>query len=260
MNIVVCIKQVPDTTKVKTDQKTGRLIRKGVLSTINPFDMYALEEALVIKEKYGVKITVLSMGPPQAKHCLEFALSMGCDEAYLVSDRKFAGADTLATSYTIGCAIKKIKNFDLVLCGLKTIDGDTGQVGAGIAEFLKIPVIYYVDRIKKINQDRVIVRRELDDRTQTISSKLPCVISVLKGQNIPRMPSMKTMIESRNKKIKILTSEKLETDPDRIGLEGSPTNVLRVFEPGKKAHGKIIRKCPEELAEKLCGCLKKRSK
>ena len=255
MNIIVCIKQVPDTEEVKTDPKTGNLIRDGIQATINPFDMYAIEEAVRLKECRNAKVIALSMGPPTSEHSLRYSMALGADEAVLLSDRAFAGADTLATSYSISRAIKKLGEYSVIFTGTKTTDGDTGQVGAGIAEFLGIPVVYYVTRIRKCTPDRLVVERLLEDRIQVLRVKTPCVLSVVKGLNIPRLPTMADKIEADKKEVRILSAKDVGAEKSRIGLEGSPTKVLRIFAPEKRKRGKIIREDAQLAAKKLADYL-----
>jgi electron transfer flavoprotein beta subunit len=236
MKIAVCIKQVPDTEEVKTDPKTGTLIRDGLASTINPFDMYAIEAAVALKEASSGEVSVFTMGPPAAEHSLRYALALGCDNAVLLSDRAFAGADTLATSYSLATGLKKSGQYDIIFAGTKTTDGDTGQVGAGIAEFLNIPVVYYVTKILEYKTGRIKVERLLEDRVQVLSVKTPCVLSVVKGMNRPRLPTMKEKIESEKKPLTVLTSKDIGAEADKIGLSGSPTKVVKVFTPEKRGY------------------------
>ncbi len=251
MKIIVCIKQVPDTEDVKTDPKTGNLIRDGVQATINPFDMYAIEEAVRLKECRGGNVMALTMGPPTSEHSLKYSMALGADEAVLLSDRAFAGADTLATSYSLSKAIEKIGKYDVIFCGTKTTDGDTGQVGAGIAEFLGIPVIYYVTGIRKCTTDRLLVERLMEDRIQIIRVKTPCVLSVVKGINRPRLPSMGEKIEADKKEVTILDAKAVGAKKEYIGLDGSPTKVLKVFAPPKRDRGEILLGDPKKAVKRL---------
>ncbi|MBI4188247.1 MAG: electron transfer flavoprotein subunit beta/FixA family protein, partial [Chloroflexi bacterium] len=198
MNIIVCLKQVPGTTKVNIDPQTNTLVRQGIKNIVNPFDTYALEEGVRIKEKHGGKVSAISMGPPQAEEMLREAISTGADEAILLSDRAFAGADTLATSYTLSRAIVKIKEYDLVICGRQTIDGDTGQVGPELAEMLGIPFIAYVSKVEEINNGRIRVQRLVEDGHEIIESTLPAVITVVKEINTPRLPSLRGMAKAKS--------------------------------------------------------------
>ena len=180
MNIIVCIKQVPDTTKVKIDPETNTLVREGVESIINPFDIYALEEAIRLKEKIGGNVTVLTMGPPQAAEVLREAIAMGADDVYLLSDKAFAGADTLATSYTLSKGIEKVGQFDLIICGKQTMDGDTAQVGSEIAQKLGIPVVTYVSKIEDIENGQIKLKRMVEDGYEVIETETPLLMTVIK--------------------------------------------------------------------------------
>ena len=200
MNIIVCIKQVPNTTDVKIDPVTNTLIRDGVESVINPFDAYAIEEAVRLKERFGGKVTVVTMGPPQADAALREAISLGCDEGILVSDRKFAGSDTWATSYTLSCAIKKIGAFDIILCGKQASDGDTAQVGPGISTHLDIPQVTYVKKIEEIKDNKARVERMTEEGFDIVETPVPCLFTVVKEINTPRLPSLKGMMRAKSQR------------------------------------------------------------
>jgi electron transfer flavoprotein alpha/beta subunit len=260
MHAIVCIKQVPDTTEVKVNPETGTLIREGVPSIINPFDTYAIEEALLLREKFGGRVTVVSMGPPQAEDALREAIATGADEAILLSDRAFAGADTLATAYTLAEAIQRIGDYDLVICGRQAIDGDTGQVGPGIANRLGIPQLTYVSRIRQVDfENRTIaVERLVEEGCEVVVSTLPAVITVNKDINQPRYPDFGGVIRSRGVEIPLWDACALAgADPSQCGLEGSPTKVVRVFTPPpRQEEAEIIEADTVEeaaalLAEKL---------
>ncbi len=251
MNFIVCIKQVPGTTEVKIDPKTNTLIREGVESIVNPFDSYAIEEALRLKERMGGKVTVISMGPPQAESALREALSMGCDEAILLTDRAFAGSDTLATSYTLACGIKKIGEFDLVICGKQAIDGDTAQVGPGIAEKLGVPAITYVRKIEEINETRIRVERMMEEGYEVIETGFPALITVVKEINEPRLPSLKGMVRAKKAEIHMWNASDIACEKSRIGQSGSPTIVNKIFTPPSRKGGETILGDPEEQAQKL---------
>lgn len=241
MKIVVCIKQVPDTTNVKINPETNTLIREGVESIINPFDEYAIEEGVRLKEQYGGETVALSMGPPQVEHALKDAVSRGIDHAYLLSDRAFAGADTLATAYTLATGIKKLGDADIILMGRQAIDGDTGQVGPGVAENLGIPHVTDIRKIEQIDEDgTIIVERLLEDGYVRLKMKLPVLLTVVKEINEPRLPSLRSKMLARKKEIVIWNKGELEIDPDRIGLNGSPTQVIKIFTPPKSPRGKIF--------------------
>lgn len=252
MDIIVCIKQVPGTTEVEIDEKTGVLKRSGIESKMNPYDLYALETALKIKEKYNGKIKVLSMGPPQAKSVIKEAYMMGADEGYLLSDMKFAGADCLATSYTLAQGIGKMGNFDLIICGKQTTDGDTAQVGPELAEQLDISHTANVRKILEVNHNEITVEIDMQDFIQVAKIKLPCLITVEKNIYQPRLPSYKKKIATRGRKISLLSSETFESKAiPRFGLDGSPTKVERVFPPETKKFKETWAGDGKELSERL---------
>jgi electron transfer flavoprotein beta subunit len=256
VNIIVCIKQVPETTQVQIDPKTNTLIREGVQSIINPFDMYAIEEGVRLKENFGGKVTVITMGPPQAEAALREAVSLGCDEAILLSDRAFAGSDTLATAYTLAMAIRKIKELDIIICGKQASDGDTAQVGPGISAHLDIPQITYVKKIEEIKDNQATVERMTEEGFEILKTPLPCLITVVKEINEPRLPSLKGMMRAKNAKITLWKAIDLEIEEDRIGLRGSPTQVVKIFTPPPRPKGQIFDGAPEESVEKLLNILK----
>jgi len=272
MNIIVCIKQVPDTTNVKIDPETNTLIRTGVESIVNPFDMYAIEEGVRLKEKFSGNVTVLTMGPPQAEEALREAISLGADEAVLISDRAFAGSDTWATSYTLSRSINKLGKFDIIICGKQAIDGDTAQVGPGIAAFLDIPQITFVKKIEEIatvnqherdesritNDERRFIRAErmTEEGYDIIESPLPCLITVVKEINEPRLPSLKNKMRAKKIDIKRLEAKDLDLDPDLIGLKGSPTKVVKIFTPPPRKGGQILHGEAKEVCGKLVELLK----
>jgi len=256
MDIVVCIKQVPDTTDVKIDPKTNTLMREGVAAIINPFDMYAIEEAIRVKEKKGGKVTVLTMGPPQAENALREAIAMGADQAILLSDRAFAGSDTWATSYTLSMALKKISSYSLIICGKQASDGDTAQVGPGIAAHLNLPQITYVRKIEEIADDHVVAERLLEDGTEIIRAPLPCLLTVVKEINEPRIPSLKGKLAAKKAQITLWKAADLGCEAGNLGLDGSPTKVVRIFNPPPRAGGEIFKGEPEEVVQQLAGKLK----
>lgn len=256
MDIIVCIKQVPATTNVQIDEKTGTLKREGVESILNPFDEYAIEEGVRLKEKYGGKVILVSMGPPQAENALREGLARGADEAILLTDKAFAGADTLATSYTLAQAIKKRGNFELIICGKQASDGDTAQVGPGIAEKLNIPHIAYVRKINFI-KDRVMqVERMMEDGYDIIETTLPALITVVKEINVPRIPSLRGMLFAKKAEIKRYNANDIEAEPALVGLTGSPTQVIKTFYPPRRQGGEIISGEPTEIAKKVVTKLK----
>lgn len=272
MNIIVCIKQVPETTEVRINPETNTLIREGVKSIINPFDMYAIEEGVRLKEKFGGKVTAITMGPPQAETALREAIAMGIDEGILISDRAFAGSDTWATSYTLSAAIKKIGDFDsstsltvnpeqsrrvdLILCGKQASDGDTAQVGPGISAHLDIPQVTYVKKIEELKDKLARVERMTEEGFEIIETPLPALFTVVKEINEPRLPSLKGMMRAKQAKIIHWTHKDLELDSQRIGLCGSPTQVVKIFTPVPRIGGQILSGDTQEIVEKLVGLLK----
>ncbi len=238
MHAIVCIKQVPDTTDVKINPETNTLVREGVASIVNPFDTYAIEEALRLKERHGGKVTVLSMGPLQAREALKEAVAMGADEAILLSDRAFAGSDTWATAYTLAQAIRRLDAFDLVFCGKQAIDGDTGQVGPGIARQLHIPQLTYVSRIQEVDLQarRLRVERLLEEGREVVDCSLPALVTVVKDINQPRYPTFMGIRRATRMEIPVWDSQALAgADPAFLGLKGSPTQVVRIFHPPARA-------------------------
>jgi electron transfer flavoprotein beta subunit len=242
VKIAVCIKQVPETTDVKINPATNTLVREGVASIPNPFDEFALEEALLTKEKHGGEVHVLTMGPPQAVEVLKNALAVGADKVYLLCDREFAGADTLATAYTLAKAIEWIGGVDLVICGKQAIDGDTAQVGPGIATRLGYPQVTYVSKVREVDPDsrKIVVERMLENGKEVVESSLPCLITVLKDINEPRIPSLVGIRKASKAQIPTLTAKDIPVDPDRIGLKGSPTWVWKIFTPEARGGGEIL--------------------
>lgn len=258
MKVVVCVKQVPSTeAKVKMDPVKGTLVREGVESVINPFDEYAIEEGVRIKEKYGAEVIAISMGPPQAKDALKTALAMGVDKAVLLSDKAFAGSDTLATAYTLSLAIKKIKDVDLVICGKQATDGDTAQVGPGLAQRLSFSQITYVSKIREINLENkeIIVDRLLDNGTQVVKAKLPALITVVKDINQPRIPNIFSIKKAAKADIPVWGPQDLEGEANKFGFDGSPTQVIRIFTPTPRGGGKIIEKDIKESVAELIDIL-----
>jgi electron transfer flavoprotein beta subunit len=260
MRIIVCIKQVPDTEelgKVKVDPATNTLKREGVPSIINPFDENAIEEALRLREKKGGKVTTLSMGPPQAEEALRKSLAMGVDRAILLSDRAFAGADTLATSYVLAIAIKKIGEFDLILSGKQAIDGDTAQVGPGIAEWLSISQLTYIRKLE-VNDNKVRAERVLEDSFEVVETSLPCLVTVTKDINEPRYPSLRGLLKAKKEEIPIWDCHNLSVERKRVGADGSPTQVIKIFTPQPPGKGEILSGEISEVADRLIREIKKR--
>jgi electron transfer flavoprotein beta subunit len=248
-NIVVCVKQVPDTTDVKIDPETKTLVREGVPSIVNPFDTYALEEAIRIRERAGGKVTVLSMGPPQAAEALKECLAVGADETMLLTDRAFAGADTLATAYALSLAIGKL-GADIVLCGKQAWDGDTAQVGPGVAEELDIPHATYVRKIT-LDGDCAIVERLVEGGYEIVKVPLPALFTVVKEINEPRLPSLRGKMRAKNAKIPTWGPQDIGADTSRLGLAGSPTEVVRVFSPEARKRGEVRELPAPEAAQYL---------
>lgn len=232
MNIIVCIKQVPGTSEVEVDEKTGVLKRDGIDSKMNPYDLYALETAINIKETQDANVNVISMGPPQAEAVIREAYMMGADAGYLLTDRKFAGADVLATSYALSQGIRKMGDCDLIICGKMTTDGDTAQVGPEIAEYLNIPHVANVREILSVTDSHITVEMDMPETVEIQEVALPCLITVEKDINQPRLPSFKLKIKTADKKIEHITFKDLEDkNVMHYGLNGSPTQVLRIFPP-----------------------------
>ena len=256
MNIIVCIKQVPDTIDIKINPENNTLIREGVASIINPFDMYALEEALRIKEAHGGTVTVISMGPPQVENAMREALALGVDNAILISDKKFAGSDTLATSYTLSAAIRKLGDYDIILFGKQAIDGDTAQVGPGVARHLDIPQIAFVKEIDSIEDGKIVAHRMMEDGFDVIESQLPIVLTVVKDINEPRLPSLRTKMKAKKAEIPVWTFDDLGLDEKRVGLNGSPTQVEEIYTPTLEKKTMMLEGEPEEVVKKLVEYLK----
>lgn len=252
MKTIVCIKQVPNTNEVRLDPKTSTLIREGVPSIINPDDKNALEEAISLKSRYGGAVTVITMGPPQADVALREALAMGADEAILLSDRAFAGADTWATSLTLAHAVRKIGPFDLIFCGRQAIDGDTAQVGPELAEHLDLPQVTYVRKVLSIQGGVVTVERAMEDGHEVIECQLPAVLTAVKELNVPRYPTVNGIVEAfRLKKPLVWNAEQIGADPEKIGLKGSPTQVKRTFTPPVKGAGRTLTGNPKDMVQTL---------
>ncbi len=241
MNIVVCLKQVPGTTEVKINPQTNTLIRQGIKNILNPFDSYALEEGVRLREKHGGKVTAISMGPPQAADMLREAISLGADEAVLLSDAAFAGADTFATAYTLCGAIKKIGQYDLVVCGRQSTDGDTAQVGPEMAEMLGIPFVAYVGQIEEVANGQMRVKRMIDEGNEIIQTPLPSVITVTKEINVPRLPSLRGIMKSKSAKIPVWTAQEIGLEPQKVGLAGSFTQVVKIFTPQRNHKAEMLQ-------------------
>ena len=252
MKIVVCIKQVPDTTEVKLDPKTNTLIRDGVPSIINPDDKAGIEAALTLKEQLGGTVTVVCMGRPQADVALREALAMGCDDAILMRDRAFGGSDTYATAHVIAAGLKTL-DYDLIITGRQAIDGDTAQVGPQIAEQLGIPQVSYAAEVKTAEDGVVVVKRQFEDRYQLLKVKTPCLITALSELAQPRYMTVSGIVNAYNKEVKVLTFEDVKNNlnPDFIGLKGSPTNVKQSFTKQVKGAGTVINVSADEAVKTI---------
>ena len=257
MKIVVCIKQVPGTAQVEIDEKTGVLKRDGVESKMNPYDLYAMETALRFKQEYGAEVDVITMGPPQCEAIVREAFMMGVDRGIILSDRKFGGADVLATSYTLYQGIRKAGNYDLIICGKQTTDGDTAQVGAELAEFLGIPHVTSVCRVLKVEDNSITVDLDLPMHIETAAIQFPCLITVEKGIFEPRLPSFKLKLATADRKIEWLAMKDLDDRNEmHYGLNGSPTQVKRIFPPESHAGRDMWKGSSGDLAGRLFQLLK----
>lgn len=260
MNIIVLIKQVPDTSEVRINKETNTLIRDGVPSIINPYDRYAIEEALRLREQHGGKVTAVTMGPPQAADALREAVSMGVDDIVLLSDRAFAGADTWATSYTLAKGINKIGGFDLVIAGKQAIDGDTAQVGPETADMLGIPFVAYVRKIEKIDPGTMMIaERLMDEGYDVVETRLPALITVVKEINEPRLPSLKGKMKAKSIQVTTLTAKDIQADENKLGLKGSPTQVVKIFPPAPRGDREMLSGTIEEQLDYLAKKLKEQA-
>lgn len=259
MNICVCIKQVPASSNVKINPENGTLVRDGNNTKMNPYDLYAIELALKAKEMRESQVKAITMGPPAATSILQEAIWMGCDDGYLLTDRKFAGADVVATSYTLSQGIKYMGKYDLVVCGKQTTDGDTAQVGAELANFLNIPYVCYVDKIIDVKEKSIVVRTNNDKTYETVEIDFPCLITVEKSNESPRLPSYKRSVQYSDHQMHTITFNKLfDTDESKYGLKGSPTQVERMFNPIKDDRKVILSEGEESYASQLKEILKDR--
>lgn len=256
MNIVVCLKQVPDTTAVKIDPKTGTLIREGVPAIINPEDKHALEGAIQLKEQVGGKVTVISMGIPAAKAALREALCMGADEAILLTDRALGGADTLATSKALAGVIKTL-DYDLIFAGRQAIDGDTAQVGPEIAEHLGIPQVTYVQDVK-VDGDTLTVNRALEDGHQVVEVKTPCLLTAIEELNETRYMNVARIFSTSDDEIKIMTAADIDVPVEELGLKGSPTKVKKSMTKEVKGAGELVKDAPKEAVAYVLGKLQEK--
>ncbi len=253
MKIIVLIKQVPNTTEVKLDPKTGNLIREGVETIINPDDLHALETAVTLKEEHDAEVTVLTMGPPQAIDALSEAMGMGADKAILLSDRAFAGADTWATSFTLGKAIETVGEFDLILAGRQAIDGDTAQVGPQVAEYLDVPQATYVFDIEEVAPDHLVVKRRLEDGYERIELKLPVLLTLIGGEKQPRYPNFSGLLLACREKapIRVWNAADIGVTTAEVGLDGSLTHVVKTFAPKFERQSELLEGDTSQVAQNL---------
>jgi len=240
VRIIVPVKQVPETSNVKMDPVTGTMIRDGVEPIVNPLDLYAIEAAVQLREKYGGEVIALSMGPAKARLALKEAIAMGCDDGILLSHKAFAGADTWATSYVLAQAILQMGNFDLILCGERATDGDTGQVGPGIAAWLDIPFTTYISAIREVNSETLRIERMVETGYEILDIQRPCLLTVVKEINFPRLPTLDGKLRARDCDLKILGPEEINARPEYLGLKGSPTRVVKISTPQVARRGKIV--------------------
>jgi len=241
VDILVAIKQVPDTDKVRMDPETGTMVREGVDSIVNPLDLYAIELAIRLREKHGGKVTAFTMGPPSADKALREAIAMGCDAGILLTDKAFAGSDTWATSYVLSRAVLKMGRYDLVLAGERATDGDTGQVGPCLAAWLDIPVLTYVGSIESSGEKGIVARRLVEEGYQRVRVGLPCLLTVVKEIASPRLPTLRGKKFARQSELAVHGAADLEADPACLGLRGSPTKVSRIFYPKATRGGLMVK-------------------
>ena len=258
MNIIICIKAVPEFSEVKFDEEKGTMIREGISFMINPFDLYALEEGLRLRDSQGGKVTVISMGPLSVKEILREGIAMGADSAVLLSDQAFAGSDTWATSFTLSQTIKKIGQVDLVLCGKQAIDGDTAQVGPGVAQNLNIPYVTFVRKIEELKDGKIKVERLMENGYEVIEMALPCLLTVVKEINEPRLPTLRGKLRAKKAEIEVWGLESLAGDNKCYGQNGSPTQVIRIFKPEIRQSGEMFTGTVEEQVKALRQRLKER--
>jgi electron transfer flavoprotein beta subunit len=244
--ILVLIKQVPESSNVKMDPVTGTMIRSGVENVVNPLDLYAIEAALMLKERHGGEVTAISMGPPSAMRVLREAAAMGCDACALLSDKRFGGSDTFATSYTLAQAAKKLGPFDIILAGERATDGDTAQVGPGVAAWLGIPALTYVSKITEAGGGRIKLERLTEEGYEMLDAHLPCLITVVKEIAVPRLPVLKGKIRSMEMDIPVFSADDLNVQSEFLGLEGSPTRVVKIDTPAVTRGGQMIKVQDEE--------------
>lgn len=250
MRIIVPIKQVPETSQVKINEETGIIIREGIDNIINPLDLYAIEVAIQLKEKYDGNITIVSMGPKKAEEALREAIAMGADEGILISGKEFAGSDTYATAYALAATIKNLQPYDLIIAGERATDGDTGQVGPGIASFLDIPLSTYTNKIEVINKKDIIVQRLIEEGIEKLKMPLPALVTVVKEISYPRLPTLRGKQKARSLEIPVYNSKSLGVPEDKLGLKGSPTRVVKIHRPQVTRKGTILKAKDEETLSK----------
>jgi len=246
VDIFILIKQVPETSNVKINEETGTMIREGVESIINPLDLYSIEVGIQLKEKYGGKVTVITLGPPKAEKALKEAIAMGCDEGILISGKEFSGSDTLATSYALSEAIKKIGNYDLILAGERATDGDTGQVGPGVASFLDLPLGTYISKIVETTDKEIIVERLVESGYETLQLQLPAVMTVVKEISFPRLPTLRGKQKAKKIEIPVWSKENMQFNMSKLGLKGSPTRVVKISHPKVTRNGTVLKAKDDE--------------
>jgi len=252
MKIIVPIKQVPETSRVKINEETGTIIRDGVENIINPLDLYAIEVAIQLRENHGGSITVISIGPPKAETALREAIAMGADQAILITGREFAGSDTWGTAYALSALIETIKPFDLIITGERATDGDTGQVGPGIASFLNLPLSTYTGKIETVNKDHIIVQRLIEEGYERLQLPLPALLTVVKEIAYPRLPTLRGNQKARTIDIPINSGKDIKVKEEELGLTGSPTRVVRIYRPQVTRKGTILQAKDEKtLAESI---------
>ncbi len=251
MNVFICMKQVPETPSVEIQEQSGTVVRGKGKPVINPSDLYALEEGVRLKEAHGCRVSVITMGPPEAEESLREALALGIDQAYLLCDSQFDGSDTLATAYVLSRAVHKIGEPGTIICGRQSTDGSTGQVAAQLAQWLDMPFAALVNRIEEVSEDRIKLRRLDDEGYRTVEMSLPGVISVVKEINEPRLPSLRGLMQSKKAKIPVWTAADLKVDPARIGSKGSPTRISSAFFPDRTRQAELLQGAPASQVDQL---------
>jgi electron transfer flavoprotein beta subunit len=256
MNIAVCVKQVPDATEVKINPETGTLIRAGVPSIINPYDHFALQSALELKARHGFRVTVISMGPPQARSVVQLGLALGADEGVLLSDMSFAGSDTWATSYVLAKAMKKLGKTDLIFCGMQAIDGDTAQTGPAIAQHLGMPQVTFCETVE-VDGRRVIARRQIDGGHEMVECRPPALFTMIMTSDYePKYPSFKAVHGSAAKPFHTWTAADIGAEPQYLGLKGSPTQVSKIYPPPQKGKAEMFTGTGQAAAEKILALMR----